>query len=143
MALKLTELSKQEQKLAPGHRMCAGCAEAIIVNQVLMAVKSDYRFKFRKDIDWGKVLECLGRNVKDIATTDGVKKAEIYGYCKINRRNRTIRINVSDFTGFSLANNFLDDIVFRLYVKKEEEIYQPQRNNRANNSCGLTIRINI
>ena len=38
MALNLKELSKQEEGLAPGHRLCAGCAEPIIVRQVLHAI---------------------------------------------------------------------------------------------------------
>lgn len=37
MALSLKELSKLDQTFAPGHRLCAGCAESIIVRQVLMA----------------------------------------------------------------------------------------------------------
>ena len=40
MATKLTPkaLSHQPERLAPGHRLCAGCAEPIIVRQVLMAI---------------------------------------------------------------------------------------------------------
>ena len=40
MATKLTlkELSKREERLAPGHRLCAGCAESIIVRQILAAI---------------------------------------------------------------------------------------------------------
>jgi pyruvate ferredoxin oxidoreductase beta subunit len=40
MATKLTlkELSKREDRLAPGHRLCAGCAESIIVRQILAAI---------------------------------------------------------------------------------------------------------
>jgi len=37
-ALKLRELSKKEERLAPGHRLCAGCAAPIIVRQVLLAI---------------------------------------------------------------------------------------------------------
>jgi pyruvate ferredoxin oxidoreductase beta subunit len=37
-ALKLKELSKKEERLAPGHRLCAGCAAPIIVRQVLLAI---------------------------------------------------------------------------------------------------------
>jgi len=36
-ALKLKELAQQPERLAPGHRMCAGCAEPIIVRQTLHA----------------------------------------------------------------------------------------------------------
>jgi pyruvate ferredoxin oxidoreductase beta subunit len=38
MAIKLKELVTQEDKLAPGHRACAGCAETVIVRQVLQAI---------------------------------------------------------------------------------------------------------
>ena len=40
MATKLTlkELSKREDQLAPGHRLCAGCGESIIVRQILTAI---------------------------------------------------------------------------------------------------------
>ncbi len=38
MALNLKEVSTQEDLLAPGHRLCAGCAETIVVRQVLHAV---------------------------------------------------------------------------------------------------------
>ncbi|MBI5057490.1 MAG: pyruvate ferredoxin oxidoreductase [Nitrospirae bacterium] len=38
--LTLKELSKQEERLTHGHRMCAGCGAPIIVKQVLMA--TDY-----------------------------------------------------------------------------------------------------
>lgn len=37
-ALKLKELSKKEERLAPGHRLCAGCAAPTIVRQVLLAI---------------------------------------------------------------------------------------------------------
>ena len=37
MALSLKELSEIKPLLAPGHRLCSGCAESIIVRQVLMA----------------------------------------------------------------------------------------------------------
>ena len=37
MVLKLRELSQDEGLLAPGHGLCPGCAEAIIVRQVLQA----------------------------------------------------------------------------------------------------------
>lgn len=37
-ALKLKELSKKEERLAPGHRLCAGCAAPIIARQVLLAI---------------------------------------------------------------------------------------------------------
>ena len=35
--VSLKELSKKEEKLASGHRLCAGCAEPIIVRQILSA----------------------------------------------------------------------------------------------------------
>ena len=37
-ALKLKELYKKEDRLTPGHRLCAGCAAPIIVRQVLAAI---------------------------------------------------------------------------------------------------------
>ncbi|MCL2143144.1 MAG: thiamine pyrophosphate-dependent enzyme [Methanomassiliicoccaceae archaeon] len=37
MTLSLKELSKTPSKMTSGHRLCAGCAEGIIVRQVLMA----------------------------------------------------------------------------------------------------------
>jgi len=39
MALKLKDICGQEEGLAPGHRLCAGCAEPIVVRQVLHAIK--------------------------------------------------------------------------------------------------------
>jgi len=40
MATKLTlkELSRREDRLAPGHRLCAGCGAGIIVRQILAAI---------------------------------------------------------------------------------------------------------
>ena len=40
MATKLTprELAKKEDRLAPGHRLCAGCGASIIVRQMLAAI---------------------------------------------------------------------------------------------------------
>lgn len=38
MALKLSELAKQKELLAGGHRLCAGCGASIAVRQVLHAV---------------------------------------------------------------------------------------------------------
>ena len=38
MVINLKEMSTQEELFAPGHRLCAGCAEAIVVRQVLHAV---------------------------------------------------------------------------------------------------------
>ena len=40
MATRLTlkELSKREERLAPGHRLCAGCGASIIVRQILAAI---------------------------------------------------------------------------------------------------------
>jgi len=40
MAINLKEMSKQQDLLAPGHRLCAGCGETIVVRQVLHAVGS-------------------------------------------------------------------------------------------------------
>jgi pyruvate ferredoxin oxidoreductase beta subunit len=37
-ALKLKELSKKEDRLTPGHRLCAGCAAPIIVRQIMTAI---------------------------------------------------------------------------------------------------------
>jgi pyruvate ferredoxin oxidoreductase beta subunit len=34
----LSELSKKEERLAPGHRLCPGCAAPIVVRQVLLAI---------------------------------------------------------------------------------------------------------
>lgn len=36
--LNLKELSKREDRLAPGHRLCAGCGAGIVVRQILAAV---------------------------------------------------------------------------------------------------------
>jgi pyruvate ferredoxin oxidoreductase beta subunit len=33
------ELSKREERLTPGHRLCAGCAASVVVRQVLMATE--------------------------------------------------------------------------------------------------------
>jgi pyruvate ferredoxin oxidoreductase beta subunit len=40
MATKLTpkELAKQEERLAPGHRLCAGCGATIVVRQMMAAI---------------------------------------------------------------------------------------------------------
>ncbi len=38
MALRLSDLCDQEDSLAPGHRACLGCAEPIIVREVLHAI---------------------------------------------------------------------------------------------------------
>ena len=38
MVLNLGQLSVEQDSLAPGHRLCAGCAETIVVRQVLHAV---------------------------------------------------------------------------------------------------------
>lgn len=37
-ALKLKELSKKENRLTSGHRLCAGCAAPIVVRQILTAI---------------------------------------------------------------------------------------------------------
>lgn len=39
MAINLREMAKQENRLAPGHRLCAGCGESIVVRQILSAVE--------------------------------------------------------------------------------------------------------
>ncbi|MGC8875264.1 MAG: thiamine pyrophosphate-dependent enzyme [Chloroflexia bacterium] len=39
MAIRLKEIAGREEKLAPGHRLCAGCAESIIVRQILHAIE--------------------------------------------------------------------------------------------------------
>ncbi len=36
--LNLKELSKKEDRLAPGHRLCAGCGAPIIMRQILLAI---------------------------------------------------------------------------------------------------------
>jgi pyruvate ferredoxin oxidoreductase beta subunit len=36
--LVLKELSKREDRLSPGHRLCAGCGESIIIRQILTAI---------------------------------------------------------------------------------------------------------
>ena len=36
--LRLKDLSQREDRLAPGHRLCAGCGESIIVRQILAAI---------------------------------------------------------------------------------------------------------
>ncbi len=36
--IDLKQLCRQEERLAPGHRMCSGCAEAVIVRMVLHAI---------------------------------------------------------------------------------------------------------
>jgi pyruvate ferredoxin oxidoreductase beta subunit len=38
MAIKLTDICNQEDKLAQGHRACLGCGETIVVRQVLHAI---------------------------------------------------------------------------------------------------------
>ncbi len=38
MAIKLKEIAGREEKLAPGHRLCAGCAESVVVRQILHAI---------------------------------------------------------------------------------------------------------
>ncbi len=40
MATKLVpkELAKRPERLAPGHRLCAGCGASIVVRQVLAAI---------------------------------------------------------------------------------------------------------
>jgi pyruvate ferredoxin oxidoreductase beta subunit len=38
MAIKLKEIAGRPEKLAPGHRLCAGCAESVVVRQILHAI---------------------------------------------------------------------------------------------------------
>ncbi len=38
MAVRLRELALREERLAPGHRLCAGCGEAVAIRQILSAV---------------------------------------------------------------------------------------------------------
>jgi len=38
MAIKLKEIAGREERLSPGHRLCAGCAEGTIVRQILNAI---------------------------------------------------------------------------------------------------------
>lgn len=40
MGITLTQICNQEDRLAPGHRACIGCAETIVVRQVLHAIDS-------------------------------------------------------------------------------------------------------
>lgn len=40
MAVKLKELVNQEEILAPGHRLCAGCGASIVVRQILHAAET-------------------------------------------------------------------------------------------------------
>ena len=37
--VRLRDVVKEEERLAPGHRLCSGCAESIIVRQILHAVE--------------------------------------------------------------------------------------------------------
>ncbi len=37
-SLTLKELSRRQDRLSPGHRLCAGCGESIIVRQILAAI---------------------------------------------------------------------------------------------------------
>ena len=40
MAIKLKELAgKREERLVPGHRLCAGCAESVIIRQIVNAIE--------------------------------------------------------------------------------------------------------
>jgi pyruvate ferredoxin oxidoreductase beta subunit len=39
MAIKLKELAGKSERLAPGHRFCAGCAEPMIIRQILHAIE--------------------------------------------------------------------------------------------------------
>jgi len=41
MKMNLKELAKTKERLAPGHRLCPGCAAPIIVRQTLKAIKDD------------------------------------------------------------------------------------------------------
>ena len=40
MAIKLKEVAgKREERLVPGHRLCAGCAESVIIRQIVNAIE--------------------------------------------------------------------------------------------------------
>ena len=39
MAIKLKELAGKEERLVSGHRLCAGCAESIIIRQIVNAIE--------------------------------------------------------------------------------------------------------
>ncbi len=39
MAIKLKEIASAPEKFAPGHRLCAGCAESVIVRQILQVIE--------------------------------------------------------------------------------------------------------
>ena len=38
MAIRLRDIANKEEKLAPGHRLCAGCAESVVIRQFLHAI---------------------------------------------------------------------------------------------------------
>jgi len=38
MAIRLRDVANKEERLAPGHRLCAGCAESVVLRQVLNAI---------------------------------------------------------------------------------------------------------
>ncbi|MCD6519333.1 MAG: pyruvate ferredoxin oxidoreductase [Anaerolineae bacterium] len=38
MRVNLRDIINKEERLAPGHRLCAGCAEPVIVRQILLAI---------------------------------------------------------------------------------------------------------
>jgi pyruvate ferredoxin oxidoreductase beta subunit len=39
MAIKLKELAGVEERLTPGHRLCAGCAESVVIRQIVNAIE--------------------------------------------------------------------------------------------------------
>src|SRR3972149_301630 len=39
MAINLKQIANVEDKFAPGHRLCPGCAEPVVVRQVLHAIE--------------------------------------------------------------------------------------------------------
>ena len=39
MAIKLKQVASAPEKFAPGHRLCAGCAESVVVRQILQAIE--------------------------------------------------------------------------------------------------------
>ncbi len=40
MAIKLKELAGIEERLTPGHRLCAGCAESVVIRQIVNAIEA-------------------------------------------------------------------------------------------------------
>ena len=38
MAVRLRDIANKEERLVSGHRLCAGCAESVVLRQVLNAI---------------------------------------------------------------------------------------------------------